>query len=89
MQIPNTHNGERHFRELIRSLRINHKVPILSMREHIANGYFIAENTDEMLNYTASIVIKDDKLIDILEKKNSTRSPVGMRLLFDTIILCF
>lgn len=55
MQIPNTQNGERHFRELIRSLRVNHKVPILSMREHRANGYFIAENTDEMLNYTASL----------------------------------
>ena len=55
MQIPNTHNGERHFRELIRSLRINYKVPILSMREYRANGYFIAENMDEVLNYTSSI----------------------------------
>ena len=25
------------------------------MREYRANGYFIAENTDEILNYTASI----------------------------------
>lgn len=55
MQIPNTRNGERHFREIIRSLRINHKVPILSTREHRANGYFIAENTDEILNFTTSI----------------------------------
>lgn len=55
MQIPNTRNGERHFREIIRSLRINHKVPILSMKEHKANGYFIAESTDEILNYTSSI----------------------------------
>ena len=56
MQIPNTQNGERHFRELIRSLRIKYKVPILSMREYRANGYFIAENTDEISTYTASIV---------------------------------
>ena len=55
MQIPNTNNGERHFRELIRSLRINHKVPILSMREHKANGYFIAENTGEIFEFTTSI----------------------------------
>lgn len=55
MQIPNTQNGERHFRELIRSLRVNHKVPILSMREHRTNGYFIAENTDEISNFTTSI----------------------------------
>ncbi len=55
MQIPNTQNGERHFRELIRSLRVNHKVPILSMREHRTNGYFIAESTDEILNFTTSI----------------------------------
>ena len=54
-QIPNNHNGVRFFRGLIRSLRIKHKVPILSMREYKANGYFIAENTDEILNYTASI----------------------------------
>lgn len=37
-----------------------------------------------------SIVIKDDKLIDIWQKKNSTRSPMGMRLLFlFNIISCF
>ena len=55
MQIPNTRNGERHFREIIRSLRMNHKVPILSMKEHRVNGYFIAENTGEILEFTTSI----------------------------------
>ena len=35
MQIPNNHNGVRFFRGLIRSLRIKHKVPILSMREQM------------------------------------------------------
>lgn len=63
MQIPNNHNGVRFFRGLIRSLRIKYKVPILSMREYRANGYFIAENIEEINHYTASIAsqIKEER----------------------------
>lgn len=63
MQIPNNHNGVRFFRGLIRSLRIKHKVPILSMREYRTNGYFIVENIEEINHYTASIAsqIKEER----------------------------
>lgn len=63
MQIPNNHNGVRFFRGLIRSLRIKYKVPILSIREYRANGYFIAENIEEINHYTASIAsqIKEER----------------------------
>ena len=65
MQIENTSKGVRYFRELIRNLRIKHKVPILSMRNSNANGYFIAETTNEIMEYIAPISsqIKQEKQI--------------------------
>ena len=65
MQIENTSKGVRYFRELIRKLRIKHKVPILSMRNCNANGYFIAETTNEIMEYIAPISsqIKQEKQI--------------------------
>ena len=72
MQIPNNHNGVRFFRGLIRSLRIKYKVPILSMREYRANGYFIAENIEEINHYTASIAsqIKEERRMLIALSSN-------------------
>lgn len=65
MQIENNSKGVRYFRELIRNLRIKHKVPILSMRNSNENGYFIAETTDEIMEYIAPISsqIKQEKRI--------------------------
>ena len=54
MQIENTSKGVRYFRELIRKLR---------MRNCNANGYFIAETTNEIMEYIAPISsqIKQEK----------------------------
>jgi hypothetical protein len=63
MQFENTNRDRRYLRELIRTLRIKHKVPILSMRNSNAKGYFIAETANEILEFIAPISsqIKEEK----------------------------
>lgn len=63
MQFENTNRGRRCLRELIRTLRLKHKVPILSMRNSNVNGYFIAETENEIMEFIAPISsqIKEEK----------------------------
>lgn len=65
MQLEGSSRGMRYLREMIRTLRLKYKVPILSMRNRNANGYFIAETTDEIMEYIAPISsqIKQEKRI--------------------------
>ena len=73
MQLEGSSRGMRYFRELIRTLRLKHKVPILSMRNRNANGYFIAETTNEIVEYIAPISsqIKQEKRILSVLKTSS------------------
>ena len=73
MQFENTNRGMRCLRELVRRLRLKYKVPILSMRKRNANGYFIAETTNEIVEYIAPISsqIKQEKRILSVLKTSS------------------
>lgn len=55
MQLEGSSRGRRNLRELIRTLRLKHKVPILSMRNSNENGYFIAETANEIMEFIAPI----------------------------------
>lgn len=63
MQFENTNRGMRCLRELVRRLRLKYRVPILSMRNRNANGYFIAETENEIMEFIAPISsqIKEEK----------------------------
>lgn len=65
MQLEGSSRSMRNLREMIRTLRLKYKVPILSMRNSNENGYFIAETTDEIMEYIAPISsqIKQEKKI--------------------------
>lgn len=73
MQLENTNRGMRCLRELVRRLRLKYRVPILSMRNRNANGYFIAETTNEIVEYIAPISsqIKQEKRILSVLKTSS------------------
>lgn len=73
LQLEGSSRGMRCLRELIRTLRLKHKVPILSMRNRNANGYFIAETTNEIVEYIAPISsqIKQEKRILSVLKTSS------------------
>lgn len=73
LQLEGSSRGMRCLRELIRRLRLKHKVPILSMRNRNANGYFIAETTNEIVEYIAPISsqIKQEKRILSVLKTSS------------------
>ena len=63
MQFENANRDRGCLRELIRTLRLKHKVPILSMRNSNVNGYFIAETENEIMEFIAPISsqIKEEK----------------------------
>lgn len=63
MQLKGSSKSMRCLREMIRTLRLKHKVPILSMRTSNENGYFIAETENEVMEFTAPISsqIKEEK----------------------------
>lgn len=73
LQLEGSSRGMRCLRELIRTLRLKYKVPILSMRSRNANGYFIAETTNEIVEYIAPISsqIKQEKRILSVLKTSS------------------
>ena len=63
LQLEGSSRGRRNLRGMIRTLRLKHKVPILSMRNSNANGYFIAETANEIVEFIATISsqIKEEK----------------------------
>ena len=63
MQLEGSSRGRRNLRGMIRTLRLKHKVPILSMRNSNTNGYFIAETANEIMEFIAPISsqIKEEK----------------------------
>lgn len=63
LQLEGSSRGRRNLRGMIRTLRLKHKVPILSMRNSNANGYFIAETANEIVEFIAPISsqIKEEK----------------------------
>lgn len=63
LQLEGSSRGRRNLRGMIRTLRLKHKVPILSMRNSNANGYFIAETANENVEFIAPISsqIKEEK----------------------------
>lgn len=63
LQLEGSSRGMRCLRELIRTLRLKYKVPILSMRTSNVNGYFIAETANEIMEFIAPISsqIKEEK----------------------------
>ena len=63
LQLEGSSRGRRNLRGMIRTLRLKHKVPILSMRNSNTNGYFIAETANEIMEFIAPISsqIKEEK----------------------------
>ena len=63
MQLEGSSRGRKNLRGMIRTLRLKHKVPILSIRNSNTNGYFIAETANEIMEFIAPISsqIKEEK----------------------------
>lgn len=66
----------RRLREIIQSLRLKHKVPILAVRNGQNSGYFIAETTEELLAHLAPLkaqMNQERRLINTLSGANIER----------------
>lgn len=66
----------RRLREIIQSLRLRHKVPILAIRNGHNRGYFIAETAEELLSFLAPLkaqMNQERRLIKVLSGANIER----------------
>ena len=66
----------RRLREIIQSLRLRHKVPILAIRKGHNSGYFIAETVEELLEHLAPLraqMNQERRLIKVLSGANIER----------------
>jgi hypothetical protein len=73
---PYSSNNVRRLREIIQSLRLRHKVPILAIRNGHNRGYFIAETTEELLEHLAPLkaqMNQERRLINTLSGANIER----------------
>lgn len=69
-------NNVRRLREIIQTLRLRHKVPILAIRNGHNRGYFIAETTEELLEHLAPLKAQMNqkrRLINTLSGANIER----------------
>lgn len=74
--LPYSSNNVRRLREIIQSLRLRHKVPILAIRNGHNRGYFIAETTEELLEHLAPLkaqMNQERRLINTLSGANIER----------------
>ena len=72
----NSPNNVRRLREIIQSLRLRHKVPILAIRKGHNSGYFIAETVEELLEHLAPLkaqMNQERRLINTLSGANIER----------------
>lgn len=72
----NSPNNVRRLREIIQSLRLRHKVPILAIRNGHNSGYFIAETVEELLEHLAPLkaqMNQERRLIKVLSGANIER----------------
>lgn len=66
----------RRLREIIQTLRLRHKVPILAIRNGHNSGYFIAETTEEILEHLAPLkaqINQERRLVKVLSGANVER----------------
>lgn len=66
-------NNVRRLREIIQTLRLRHKVPILAIRNGHNRGYFIAETTEELLAHLAPLkaqINQERRLVKVLSSAN-------------------
>ena len=69
-------NNVRRLREIIQSLRLRHKVPILAIRNGHNRGYFIAETVEEVSAHLAPLkaqMNQEKRLIKALSGANVER----------------
>jgi hypothetical protein len=69
-------NNVRRLREIIQTLRLRHKVPILAIRDSHNNGYFIAETEEEIFEHLAPLkaqINQERRLINALSSANVER----------------
>lgn len=74
--LPYSSNNVRRLREIIQSLRLSHKVPILAIRNGHNRGYFIAETTEELLEHLAPLkaqINQERRLVTTLSGANVER----------------
>ena len=74
--LPYSSNNVRQLREIIQTLRLRHKVPILAIRNSHNSGYFIAETTEELLEHLAPLkaqMNQERRLINTLSGANVER----------------
>ncbi len=74
--LPYSSNNVRRLREIIQSLRLRHKVPILAIRNGQNRGYFIAETTEELLALLAPLkaqMNQERRLVKALSSANIER----------------
>lgn len=74
--LPYSSNNVRRLREIIQSLRLRHKVPILAIRNGHNRGYFIAEKVEELLEHLAPLkaqMNQERRLINTLSGANIER----------------
>ena len=72
----NSPNNVRRLREIIQTLRLRHKVPILAIRNGHNRGYFIAETVEELLEHLAPLraqMNQERRLIKVLSGANIER----------------
>lgn len=72
----NSPNNVRRLREIIQTLRLRHKVPILAIRKGHNSGYFIAETVEELLEHLAPLkaqMNQERRLIKVLSGANIER----------------
>ena len=69
-------NNVRRLREIIQTLRLRHKVPILAIRDSHNSGYFIAETVEELSALLAPLkaqMNQEKRLIKVLSGANVER----------------
>ena len=74
--LPYSSNNVRRLREIIQSLRLRHKVPILAIRNGHNRGYFIAETVEEVSAHLAPLkaqMNQERRLIKVLSGANIER----------------
>ena len=66
----------RRLREIIQTLRLRHKVPILAIRDRQNSGYFIAKTVEEIIEHLAPLkaqMNQEKRLIKVLSSANIER----------------
>ena len=74
--LPYSSNNVRRLREIIQSLRLRHKVPILAIRNGQNRGYFIAETVEELSAFLAPLkaqMNQERRLVKVLSGANIER----------------